>query len=424
MINRCVLPFAILSISGMLLGSSVLAAQVEEFSAGAAKVKITPEKPIPMAGYRSRTEPFRGVHDDLFARAIVFSDGRRKAAIVSADVIWFPETAWKRIAEGIFRKTGIPREYVMLCATHTHGGPVTSVGDESPHKKDVDAYGAVLERRVVRVVNEAAADLQPAAIGAGWGDCLMNMNRRAVNAQGKTVLGRNPYGACDHSVGVMRIDREDGSPMAVMLNWSSHATTMGSGNYLITADWPGAAARYVEKHFDDSIISPVTVGSSGNVNPIYGPVRDFSTSYSFGVDATGAILGREAVRVAEGIKTKRGSISAVQRVLSLPGKKNVQQNGSTVFETGPDVEIRLSALKIGDVVFAAVAQEFAEIGLAIKEQSPHENTWILDHCNASFEYIPTDEAYDEGGYEVKTTHLQKGAEKIVIRRVLEMIDEL
>ena len=411
-------------ISSIFFSSLVLAAPGENFSAGTAKVKITPEKPIPMAGYHSRSEPFKGVHDDLFARAVVFSDGSNKAAIISADVIWFPEAAWEKITDGILKATGIRREYVMLCATHTHGGPTTLVSDDSPYKKEVDEYVAVLEKKIIGAVKEAESKLKPAAIGAAKGECLMNINRRAVNAEGKIVLGRNPYGVCDHSAGVIRIDYENRNPMAVLLNWSSHATTMGGKNYLITADWPGAAARYVEKHFGDAVITPVTIGSSGNVNPIYGPVGDFTMSYSYAVDAIGVILGSEAVKVAKEVRTSPGSISAAQKTIMLPGKKNVQKDGSLVFEPGPDVKIRLSALKIGDVVFAGIAQEFAEIGLKIKEESPYKNTFIVDHCNASYEYIPTDKAYDEGGYEVKTTHLKKGAEKIIIRNVLEMINGL
>ena len=422
--RKGMLSFIIVIISSIFFSSLVLAALGENFSAGTAKVKITPEKPIPMAGYRSRSEPFKGVHDDLFARAVVFSDGSNKAAIISADVIWFPEAAWEKITEGILKETGIQREYVMLGATHTHGGPITLISDDSPYKKDVDEYVAVLEKKIIGVVKEADSKLKPAAIGAGKGECLMNINRRAVNAEGEIVLGRNPYGVCDHSVGVIRIDYENRNPMAVLLNWSSHATTMGSRNYLITGDWPGAAARYVEKHFNDAVITPVTVGSSGNVNPIYGPVGDFSMSYSYGVDAIGVILGGEAVKVAEKVSTSPGSISAAQKILMLPGKKNVQKEGSTVFEPGPDVKIRLSVLKIGDVVFTGIAQEFAEIGLKIKEESPYKNTFIVDHCNASYNYIPTDKAYDEGGYEVKTTRLQKGAEKVIIKSVLELINGL
>ena len=80
---------------------------------GTSKVTITPEKPIPMAGFSSRVEPFKGVHDDLFARILVLSDGEKKAAIISADIIGFSESLWKEITEDISKKTGIQSNYIL-----------------------------------------------------------------------------------------------------------------------------------------------------------------------------------------------------------------------------------------------------------------------------------------------------------------------
>ena len=88
--------------------------------------------------------------------------------------------------------------------------------------------------------------------------------------------------------------------MSLMVNWACHGTVLGPRNYEISGDWPGAAARFVEQAFQDTITSPVTVGASGNINPIYGPHIDFQDvrSYSFAVDSIGMILGEEVLRVA------------------------------------------------------------------------------------------------------------------------------
>ena len=308
-----------------------------------------------------------------------------------------------------------------MCATHTHSGPNNRISNESPSKDVVD-YVRILKEKIISGVEEAHNNRQPATIGADKGKCNMNINRRADDGNGKITLGRNPYGVCDHSVGVVRIDNSEGVPIAILINWSSHAATMGPNNYLISGDWPGSAARYIEKVFDNKIIAPIIIGSCGNVNPIYGPHLDFSMAYAYGIDAIGSALCEETVCIAKDIKTTVGQISAVQRIINLPGKEAGSSDKST--ESAPDFKMRLSALKIGDVVFTGIAQEFAEIGLKIKEASPYKNTFIVDHCNASSEYVPTDEAYEEGGYEVGRTHIKKGGEKIIIKSVLEMIDEL
>jgi len=411
----------------ILFGLTNCASPKKNLSAGTSKVKITPTTPIPMSGYSSRTEPFQGIHDDLFARIIVFSDGENKAAIIAADIIGFSEDQWEEITKSVGIKTGINQEYILLCATHTHGGPNNRINEKSS-KAAID-YANELKQKIIDAVIEADKNLKPASIGAGKGECLMNINRRAVNGRGGIRLGRNPYEPCDHEVGVIRIDNENKTPMAILINWPSHATTMGSRNYLISGDWPGAAARFIEKQFDNGMIAPITAGSCGNINPIYGPVSDFTMSYSFGVDAIGAILGEEAVKVAENIKTNSfAPISAVQRVITVPGKertsdKDFNKLGTKAFKPGPDAILRLSVLKIGDIVFAGVAQEFNEIGTQIKNASPNKYTFVVDHCNASSNYVPTDEAYELGGYEVMVTRLMPGAEKIIIKNIIDMINE-
>lgn len=425
--RRVILLTAAVIIGSVLSGSLVFGAPAENFSAGTAKVKITPSSPTPMAGYGSRTENFEGVHDDLYARVVVFSDGVNKAAIITADIIGFPEEQWEAIVKGINEKTGIKKEYILLCATHTHSGPNNRVDEES--SENVKNYVKELRVNIVNAVVEADKNLEPAAIGAGKGECLMNINRRAVNKRGEIVLGRNPYGVCDHQVGVIRIDYENRSPMAVMVNWPSNATTMGTHNYLISGDWPGATARYVENKLND-IIVPVTAGSCGNINPIYGPVADFKMAYAYAVDAIGKNLGEEVIRVSKNTKTvSRAKISAIQRIISLPGKERntyeeFEKEGMNAFKPAQDFKMRLSAIKIGDVVLTGIAQEFNEIGIKIKEASPYKYTFVVDHCNASSEYVPTDEAFKLGGYEVMKTRLMPGAEKIIIKNILDMINEL
>ena len=79
-------------------------------SAGTAVINITPEKPIPMSGYRSRTEPFDGIHDSIYARAILFSDGEKKAAIISAELIGFSNAFCDEVSDSIEQRTGIEKE--------------------------------------------------------------------------------------------------------------------------------------------------------------------------------------------------------------------------------------------------------------------------------------------------------------------------
>jgi neutral ceramidase len=381
-----------------------------------------------MSGYRSRTMPFEGIHDSIYARAIVFSDGENKAAIISAEIIGFSNSFCEETSGLIEQELGIKAENILLSVVHNHSGPVTRVyqDDVSP---GVIAYADELQQKIVGLVIQADRHLQEVSIGAGKGECRMNINRRAEDGNGNIQLGRNPYGPCDHEVGVVRIDDAKGNIMSLLLNWPCHAVVMGPRNYFISGDWPGATSRYIEDSLDFPVTAPILIGASGDINPIYGPHIDFVdvNSYAYALEAIGRDLGNEAIRVSEDIKTRStGTIKAIQKNIYLPGKSEepnrLHHQG---YDPGNDVEVRLSAIKIGNVIFAGVNGEvFNQIGVKLKSQSPYSNTFFLTHCNGSCGYLVSDDAISEGGYEVRSTSAQSGAESGIIEGFLQMINEL
>ncbi len=392
-------------------------------SVGVAKVNITPAVPVIMAGYGARTEPFKGINDSLFAAATVFSDGVNRAVIITAEVLGFSHESWDELTGRIEREVGIPRKYILLAPVHNHGAPSTrAYGDDV--SDDLLAYNRELRDKLVAVTKGAVINSQPALIGSGKGICKMSMNRRALNANGGIRIGRNPYGPCDQEVGVVRIDDLDGTPFSLFVNWPTHATVMGGANYMITGDWPGAARRYIEREFPAPVIATITAGASGDIDPIYRVRPDFRESE---MEEIGIILGREAIRVADEINTfPAGSISALQRVITLPGKAT---EGSwqkvDSFEPGPDVDVRLSLLRVGNILFAGISGEvFTEIGMRVKEISPFRYTYVITHCNGASGYLITDEAYGKGGYEVSATRVMPGAEGAIITNLEEMMNTI
>ncbi|MDD2380180.1 MAG: neutral/alkaline non-lysosomal ceramidase N-terminal domain-containing protein [Mariniphaga sp.] len=397
------------------------------FQAGAAKIKITPETPIPMSGYGGRNDPFKGVREDIYARAVVVSDGMNKAAIISAEVIGFSHSFWEDCSQLITKETGIPAENIFLAAVHSHSGPVTSVYSKEV-TPEITAYVKELKTNLAEATRAAVENLAPASIGAGKGECLMNINRRAPDGKGGIALGRNPYGPCDHEVGVVRIDDTSGKPIAVMVSWPCHGVVLGPKNKYITGDWPGSASRYLEEHFGDGIVVPMIIGASGDINPIYGPHIDYeiTSSYSFGKEAIGEILGKETIRVFDEIHTiSKGKISASQQEIFLPAKDqegSFQQPESVRDNT---LKVRLSALKIGGIILTGVSGEvFNEISVQMRKQSPYSHTFMVTHCNGSSGYLVTDEAYKIGGYEANSTRAKSGAEEGIINNLLEMINQL
>ncbi len=409
--------------------------------AGAAKIIITPTTPIPMSGYGGRKGPFKGVHDDLYARVVVFSDGVNKAAVISAELVGLSNSFWDEITTKIEKETGIKKDYILLSSIHTHSGPVTTVYGED-NSPAVLAFVEDLKNNILTATREAVKNMVPASIGAGKGECKMNVNRRAMDGKGNISLGVNPYAPCDHEVGVIRVDDKSGNPIALLMNWPCHAVVLGPRNYLLTSDWPGAASKDAETDLGGKAVAPVIVGASGDINPVYGPHIDFedNNSYAFGKDAIGEDLANVSMEVMKNIKTSSvGSISAVQRVVSLPAKERDASRGLQPERKDDNtLKIRLSALKIGNVVLTGVSGEvFNQISVKMRNQSPYTNTFMISHCNGSSGYLVTEDSYPvpgksgyenktkpTGGYEPGSTRAKTGAEKAIIDNLLAMINEL
>jgi neutral ceramidase len=389
--------------------------------AGARSVNITPKDPVPMSGYANRDQPSKGVHDDIFARAFVFDDGKTKACIIQADLIGFSFAFADEINKEIEKKTGIPKENCMLVAVHNHGAPVTRTYGEAV-TENLTNYLNDLKKKLIDVAVEAHQKRVPAILGMGKGQCNMNINRRGRHHEGGIWLGRNPDGVCDHDVDVLRIDNLIGETIGLMVNWPCHATVGGQENSLITGDWPGAAARYVDQNYKAGIPIGITAGASGDINPIYGPHNNFGE-----MNAIGLVLGEEIVRVTKSIQPQPvKSLSVLYREIEVPGKeKTASRMPGEKIVPGAPVKLRFSAIRIGALVMAGISGELmTSIGMNVKEQSPYRNTTIVTHCNGSSGYLCTDAAYQEGGYEPMVSNTMPGVEKIIVDNFLSLINEL
>jgi hypothetical protein len=385
---------------------------------GVSQVDITPDVPVPMSGYSARKNPFTGVHDQLFASALYFKSPETSLLLITADLIGYSNQFVDETRKMISERIGLSPENIMITAVHNHGGPVTRTYEKDV-PETVDAYLKGLQEKFVNISVQASEKTVPFRMGTGKGECKMNVNRRAEFADGGIWLGRDQGKPCDHDVDVIKFEDFNNNTLAVFVNWPCHATTSGQENYQITGDWPGAAARYIKKQAGKDIVVAITAGASGDINPIYGPGTNFNE-----IEAVGYHAGKAAWETYNTITTfPVESVDAINTSLTLPGKKACKDRyPQDSYESGPDVEIRFTAFRIGHLVLAGISGEVMnEIGSEIKKQSPYTNTIIVTHCNGSSGYICTDKAFPEGGYEVMVTRLMPGAEKPLIAQVLQMI---
>jgi len=409
---------------GVSLAGALFAAQPGPLRAGAARLDITPAKDaaLQMSGYAGRTEGHKGIHDNLYARALVLEDGAAQVAIVTCDLIGLPHQLWERMVQRVSRESGIPVPHILLAGTHTHGAPTPPRSGGSDRQT---AYIDKVEAAVVEAVRQAKAALAPARVGAGAGRASVAINRRARMADGRWWLGQNPDGPTDRTVAVVKLETPAGKPLALLVNYGVHGVVMGPRNYEITADLPGATSRFIEGHYGDQVVGIFTSGAAGDQNPIYGPGTEFPQ-----VAALGQILGEEALRVAGEIRTwPRVRLRAAQRLVSCPGQRLAQgarPRTEYVFQDADPVDIRLSLVMIGDIAVAGVSGEVLTlIGQRLKRESPYSATMMVTNASGSSGYLCDDASYAQVSYEIVTTRVKRGcAEGAIVNGLLDMMKEV
>jgi neutral ceramidase len=427
---------------------------------GAVRVNITPYVGINLSGFGGRTKGSVGIHDDLYANAVVLDDGAAKVGIVSCDLLNLDESSVASIREKAERSTGIDGENILISATHTHSGPLTS-----PLRGfgELDReWVSVLEKKIAGAIFMADNELQDARIGAGKGHAEINVNRRERRDE-RIVLGVNPGGAIDYEVGVIRIDDAEQNPICIIANYACHPVVLGGSNYLISADYPGYAMGLVEQVQRGNAVAMFLNGTAGNLNPIR-VGRTFEEAKQ-----RGTILGAEVVKVCEGIDTspeielrvakekvelRSGELPSEDELEAIIRKRKSELQSSGR-EYDPDREITLTwaqdaltmvklgkksaavpvevqILRLGEIILVGIPGEvFVEIGLGIKEGSPFEHTFVAGYTNGCIGYMPTKEAFQEGGYETHSAYRLYGiypvdqdvAEKM-INSSLKLIDSV
>ncbi|MCA9125932.1 MAG: neutral/alkaline non-lysosomal ceramidase N-terminal domain-containing protein [Planctomycetales bacterium] len=272
--------------------------------AAVARADITPPVGIAQMNWGSQAHILSIGNDPvgLCATALVLADGRTKFAMVDIDRLFV--NGLEPAIERASKLTGIPIENIRLSATHTHAAVNISAA-KGPAGMDLSEFQAAVERydesiidKIVGLLVQANAELQPAHIFGDRGQSKININRR-VRADGENppAVGRNPVGFVDRELIVFRIDDASGQPLAVLANYPCHGTVLAYENKKISPDWIGMVRQVVE----DAMPTAKCLffqGAAGNQGPIEGFTGDLAVAHRLG-----AILGHSVSSIALGIET-------------------------------------------------------------------------------------------------------------------------
>jgi neutral ceramidase len=394
--------------------------------AGMARIDITPDKPVTMAGYASRTGLSTGVHDRLSARVVAFEAEGKRLVLVSTDLIGFYDGTAEYLRRAIVGKFKLEESELLLSAIHTHSAPSLTTDQEKGHKNNLE-YTEGLKAKLMEAIGEAFDNMAGIRVGAGVGYCPIGANRRELRLDGSgkssIVLGRNPYGPTDKEVLVLKVTTTDGAPVAALFDYATHATCLGGRNYTISGDVMGLAEQFAEKVLGPELIAPAFVGASGNIDPWFRVLPEFNDEPGWIAEPVllGTVLGEEVVHVFRSIDelSTPGEIRSAFKTLSLPGKA---EDGAASPKAHP---LNVTVARVGEVAFVGIGAEvLTEIGMEIKSASPYRHTFVITHCNGAAGYLPPKHLYVEGGYEIRSSRFGPRAAGIVVKQVVKMLHAL
>ncbi len=412
------------------------------FQAGVAVVDITPPVGVPLGGfgegarrlffpdlsssnYYTWFAPSQGVRDPILAKALVLDDGVDRVALVSLDII----ASDNRAAEAIFLKlaqrgVALDPHAIMTCASHTHSGPGTITESRFWELAAMDYFQPTVFDALVTGIADAlemaVQNLQPAALGLGLGQLSgVSLNRRA---------GTSPNyqpDSIDPDLGVIRIDKPDGTPLATVYNYAIHGLAYWSDNMEYSADLMGEASAWIETQLGGTAL--FVNGAEGDINPD----RSLASSDPAIASLIGQLIGDATMQIHAQATPEldvdiAGAWAAVDMgtpfmwlgataINPVPAFiQNFLGNiptswGITITLTPQDMdrEFRFQAVRLQRSLLSSIPGEaIHEVGLEVKAAGAaygFEHTFVAGLANGHMSYITTPQEYQFGGYEGAAT---------------------
>jgi neutral ceramidase len=428
----------------------------EQLWVGTEQLIINPPFGSEMSGFNARTAKSQGVHDPLWAKALVISDGREKVALVIADLVGIDSNSIEEVRTKTAELTDIAPDRVIIGATHTHSGPV--VFSEGHLGRGEPSYKANLVQNLSGAVFSANQNLEPVDLWVGESECrTVGKNRRKAG------------GPTDPQLLVLRFEGAKGTK-ALMVNYACHPVVLGPDNLLISADYPYYLRSTLESLYPGAQIM-FTNGAAGVINTghsasssIIGAAASAQSKRTFSeARRLGRILAGQALEASENavkqdhvtIRFKRqqtklllepvptvseyeklilyweaqaqeskgnqnGYLKALTRIKWATEMRDLRISGKIMGH----ITAEISALAIGDLELATLPGEFFhELGLKLKRARSPKKVVVLGYTNGKIGYVPDAPAYDEGGYEVDESYPLYGLPSRLVRGSGEQVIE-
>lgn len=377
-------------------------------AANVASIDLTPplEMKFALGGYGERiSKPAEGVHDRIWAKALVLKEGTKKYAIVTLDLLGLPPNVKPKLLE-VLSSDGWNDDKIMLLPSHSHTSlDMTALNDKNNlNSPQIGIFQPELLEHVIssiaKVIREADKDFHDVSIGTNIITVEgMNRNRR-----------RDPY--VDKGLTVTRIDYENGKPMGLLVNWTAHPTFMDEKDMLVSGGWPGFLQRELEQWIGEGVTIMYYNGAEGDQSPIgISGVSHYEKAENYG-----RALAIKAFDLFQQIETKSEIVfnynSAQVKLPERRAHPSFMETGGAEYNLTPEAldavlnimsptTTSIGAVRIGDLLIVGAPGELAAgLGLKIKNSlidNGIKYPTIGGLANEWISYILSADQYNKGG---------------------------
>ena len=219
---------------------------------------------------------------------------------------------------------------------------------------------------------------------------------------GHISLGLNPDGPTDRQIALIRLERTDGSLIALIANYAMHGTALGPQNTLISGDAPGTVANYVEEKLGAPML--YVNGAAGNLAPIYTVQEDFRAAH---ITEFNVLLGDRILNANRSLAPAKAEVSIREgeRFVETPRRKGFGWDASLGNYLQADkgesgairFPIRFAIINDELALWSAPVELFCEISMHLRGRSPYPHTFYFGYANGWLGYLATKQAFSEGG---------------------------
>jgi hypothetical protein len=399
--------------------------------AGSAVVDITPKDGLPLWGYGGRKDlPATGARDSLEASVVVLDFGPLTAvvspagqrtqvngrlALIGLDLGRGPaRQTMASLRKKLKEKAGV--DHVFVVGSHTHHGPCLELEKSEP----TASWIREMVEKVTTATAKAVSGLRPAKFAVASVDVELNRNRHSK-------ISPQPV---DRSLIVMRIDGVDDRPIATVVNFAAHPTSLPWNQFKYSADYPGPLKDHVEK-----TVGGVCVFLQGAAGDQSTDRRGKSMS-EYGVAVGEAVIGvwRKIVpksTVGLELRLRREELSFPNMRVDLKEPLTRMKYTLAFFKSLVDAYIeeyengvrpQLQVATIGeDIGIVGVSGEvFCQHAIRLRKRARLRTLLFVGYCNGYHQYFPTIEAVAEGGYgaDPEVSPVSVGAGERIMNRAL------